>query len=492
MSSLASIKTYIDTNINISPLLITALIDIDVRKKMLELDHNDHPNIQGGAAGERYHLNLAQYNSIAGLDLGAFVLKAGDTMNNNASLEFSNGVQNLKIDPIGLEIFWNAPSSLNGYGSFSPSALHFDDNTAKQADFTKNGLVIQDGVFANSVTSDEINFTHVASAKDHTLKAIADAVVFSSTLAGFKGLQYAVDLSVNFGLRSVPDVDYVQNYVNSAALLLAGGEMNEGATAIFPRGSKQIQIGGSGSQIKITNLPGTQYTNLTSDSLFLYQQSIGDLSTTSINAFAVEVYNPSTLKRNTLLSSSLELETLEGTAIISWLDLKKTLDISGTDNWQGVSISGAGKKLAFGDWFNNVLPYVYVGERDDDSNQAKVYGMYGVGLFSGFNLSPRVWCNQSGQVMINTETPVAGAELTVSGDVDISGTLDVQASAAFGTFVKYKNTVTPSNPATGQANMYVKTGKLVIQYNDAGTTKYFYLQTTALANQSWIYSATAP
>lgn len=47
--------------------------------------------------------------------------------------------------------------------------------------------------------------------------------------------------------------------------------------------------------------------------------------------------------------------------------------------------------------------------------------------------------------------------------------------------------------AGAQLDAYMKADKFVIQYKDAGgTARYFYLDLTTTANQSWIYSAAAP
>lgn len=53
---------------------------------------------------------------------------------------------------------------------------------------------------------------------------------------------------------------------------------------------------------------------------------------------------------------------------------------------------------------------------------------------------------------------------------------------------------TPSQSLTANtdAQIYVKGNKLIVKYNDAGTTKYYYFDLTAVADQQVIYSATEP
>lgn len=55
----------------------------------------------------------------------------------------------------------------------------------------------------------------------------------------------------------------------------------------------------------------------------------------------------------------------------------------------------------------------------------------------------------------------------------------------------YTQSSNPTAPSSGDGHVYIKSGKLVVQYNDGGTTKYRYLtlnDTTA----TWTYTTTAP
>jgi hypothetical protein len=55
-----------------------------------------------------------------------------------------------------------------------------------------------------------------------------------------------------------------------------------------------------------------------------------------------------------------------------------------------------------------------------------------------------------------------------------------------------EDTVTPSNPTSGsQCRLYMKADKLVIQYNDAGTTRYKYLDLTG-TGVTWVHTTSAP
>jgi hypothetical protein len=52
---------------------------------------------------------------------------------------------------------------------------------------------------------------------------------------------------------------------------------------------------------------------------------------------------------------------------------------------------------------------------------------------------------------------------------------------------------TPSTPTNGvAANLYMKADKLIVQYNHGGTVRYYYLNLTAGADQSWLHTTSAP
>ena len=56
-----------------------------------------------------------------------------------------------------------------------------------------------------------------------------------------------------------------------------------------------------------------------------------------------------------------------------------------------------------------------------------------------------------------------------------------------------EQSATPSAPTvSAEANLYVKADKLIVQFDDAGTTKYFYLDLTAATDQQWQYTISAP
>lgn len=156
--------------------------------------------------------------------------------------------------------------------------------------------------------------------------------------------------------------------------------------------------------------------------------------------------------------------------------------------------TGVGSTMTYGDVFDATTPYVGTREHGGtDTDQWEAFGQKGAGIFTGtYGGTARVWATQAGAVCINTETPVSGAELTVSGDADISQTLNLQGAGTFNSFTKYKTASTPSTPANGtEYNQYYKSGKFIIQYNDGGTTRYKYLDLTG-TGATWIHTTTAP
>lgn len=156
--------------------------------------------------------------------------------------------------------------------------------------------------------------------------------------------------------------------------------------------------------------------------------------------------------------------------------------------------TGVGSVIALGDRFDATTPYAASRERGGtDTDQWEVYGQKGSGLFSGaYGGTARVWVNLSGDVMVGTETPVAGAEFTVNGDQDLSGNLNVQGNGTFGSFVKLKNSSTPPTPANGtEGNAYIKANKFILQYNDGGTVRYKYMDLNGTGT-TFTHTTTAP
>jgi len=49
-----------------------------------------------------------------------------------------------------------------------------------------------------------------------------------------------------------------------------------------------------------------------------------------------------------------------------------------------------------------------------------------------------------------------------------------------------------SKPDSGNGILYIKSGKLIIRYNDSSSNKYQYIDLTSTSNQQWTYSATEP
>lgn len=160
----------------------------------------------------------------------------------------------------------------------------------------------------------------------------------------------------------------------------------------------------------------------------------------------------------------------------------------------GTGGNGSGAAIAIGDVFNTSTPYVGIREKGGtDTDQLEAYGQKGGGIFTGtYGSTARIWANQAGAVMIGTETPVSGAELTVVGDQDLSGNLNIQGNGTVASFFKHKTSSTPTTPANGtEFNLYYKSNKLIIQYNDGGTVRYKYLDLTGIGT-TWTHTTTAP
>ena len=107
---------------------------------------------------------------------------------------------------------------------------------------------------------------------------------------------------------------------------------------------------------------------------------------------------------------------------------------------------------------------------------------FGVDIYAGnyFPVAATNYINSIRLTVYYTTTETGTTVLDVSGDAALDGVLNLAASA------------TPTNAAqSSDANVYVKGGKLVVQYNDAGTVRYKYLDLTG-TGVTWTHSTSAP
>ena len=101
------------------------------------------------------------------------------------------------------------------------------------------------------------------------------------------------------------------------------------------------------------------------------------------------------------------------------------------------------------------------------------------------------------RTLLSLAAGVQGARFAVAGNTG-GGAEDLiefrtQGSAAGSTFLRMRETtVTPTSPGTSDSmHVYIKSDKLVIQYNDAGTVRYKYLDLTG-TGVTWIHTTSAP
>lgn len=100
---------------------------------------------------------------------------------------------------------------------------------------------------------------------------------------------------------------------------------------------------------------------------------------------------------------------------------------------------------------------------------------------SGENPLDTMRLDSQGFVGINQTAPISQLHLGASLGVADSGTICVD-----------EKDTTPANPAAGtQAKIYMKDDKLILQFNDAGTVRYKYLDLTG-TGVTWVHSTTAP
>lgn len=130
---------------------------------------------------------------------------------------------------------------------------------------------------------------------------------------------------------------------------------------------------------------------------------------------------------------------------------------------------------------------------------------------SGDSLGKLVWCGDDGvdydsvAASIRCEVSTTPGSNDMPGKVVIATTADGAATAtdrwsvdhtgkvSVEFFERYaEQSATPANPASGtEMHVYMKADKFVIQYNDAGTVRYKYLDLTG-TGVTWTHTTTAP
>ena len=122
--------------------------------------------------------------------------------------------------------------------------------------------------------------------------------------------------------------------------------------------------------------------------------------------------------------------------------------VSGTETF-GLQLygTGVGSVLAFGDNFGSD-PYVGLREKGGtDTDQMEAYAQKGFFVTTGtYGAASKLTVQQDGDIILGGETQVAGAELTVIGDEDVSGNLNVQGNLTAGNI--YKGSASLDFPST--------------------------------------------
>jgi hypothetical protein len=134
---------------------------------------------------------------------------------------------------------------------------------------------------------------------------------------------------------------------------------------------------------------------------------------------------------------------------------------------RGTGSQGRNSGVTFTDQAGS--PVGAVGTEGVATNDLQILSGTAIRFYAGSNL-----ISTNERVRIDT----AGLRL-VATDGTGAMTLDEQASS-------------PGNPTSGsQARVYMKADKLVLQYNDAGTVRYKYLDLTG-TGVTWVHTTTAP
>jgi len=98
---------------------------------------------------------------------------------------------------------------------------------------------------------------------------------------------------------------------------------------------------------------------------------------------------------------------------------------------------GQGSVIAFGDRFDASTPYVGLREKGGtDTDQMEAFGQKGFYVTTNtYGGTSKLTVQQDGDIILGGETQVAGAELTIIGDEDVSGNSNIQGNLTAGNII---------------------------------------------------------
>jgi hypothetical protein len=432
---------------------------------------------------------------------------------------------------------YTAGNMLTKTGNVFKAGGNVTEHTTFLGDGTKD--VLFDNVQSFGVASSSISMGSGGGANylygdwevDELLRANSElqvdgSAIFNGTGALAKLFNYTTNIGASFTARSLTDKGYVDS-VDALKLNIADAYNDEkaqdaigsivDATLVYNDGlpslgraaiDGDIAISAGSNTAAITagvivnaDINGTAAIDATkiadgtvTSSEFQYINSLTSNAQTQFNNKVTKGGDAGALLIGTSTSDNLELMAGNNT---KWRISPNGGLLRGiTSSSFGLHLGGTGfgSAIVLGDTFALETPYIMGRENGGtDTDQWEFYAQKGIFLRTGsLATSAGITIQQDNDVIIGGETQVAGAELTVIGDEDVSGNLNVQGNGTFGSFVKYKTSVTPSTPANGtEVNVYFKSNKIIFQYNDGGTVRYKYLSLTG-TGVTWVHTTTAP
>jgi hypothetical protein len=151
--------------------------------------------------------------------------------------------------------------------------------------------------------------------------------------------------------------------------------------------------------------------------------------------------------------------------------------------WSGSSICSGGILRGYSARGTKANPAAT--QAQDRLLQLAAYGHAGSGVLLGGQLrfiAGSTWSSSNGQTDVH---------------IDLNGPNQTGISTKFrfegvGAFTMFQASETPASPgASNEAKLYIKGSKLVIQFNDAGTVRYKWLDLTGTGT-TWQHSTSAP
>jgi hypothetical protein len=429
-----------------------------------ELLHNDLSSLQGGTAGEFYHLTSAEYT---GTGTGIFVRASSPTLTapTIGVGEWSNANHSHSGATSGGTI---AHSALTGLTTGDPHTQYLlvDGTRGLSANWNAGAFKITANQFASSIASGTAPFEVNSSTVVTNLNA---DLLDGNHAAAFAAASHTHDHGA--GLTGLSDDDHTQYALLAGR---SGGQTLKGGTAATDTLTFVATAGvGAGSEYFSWaggNNGATEWMRVlraNSQTVVRINRLTGGSSPLNVTntTDAVNCLNLAGSGANCNVAFHMATASGSGSTFI----MRKS---------RGTDVASPTQTLS-GDYF-------CVFEcRGTDNTNAEASSLATFRAYATQNITTTAHGSEWEFVVVanGSTTQTSVVYFRQDGAVELTT----------GSYLKLtERTTTPTDPSSGAAaNVYIRGDKLVIQFNDGGTVRYKYLDLTG-TGVTWVHTTTAP